>query len=384
MIRLAGRAIKHLLLAMLLLVAGLCALEAWLRIARVSRSASAADVEEASALTEPSRTTYLSALPRLRRTVPQTADRGAYRLRTNSFGLRNPEAAVPPDAGVFRILCLGDETTFAADLPENLTYSWRLQEELEAASSTAVEVLNGGCPGGGPTVLALTLRHRLLGLQPDLILLHVDESDLAEEEAILRHVERDGAGRPTAAVHPALAGRGSANCRLVDEFLIFSSLRDQLHGAWKQGRGGSSSQRPAGLVDPTVANGRTSLRHAITAIRDMAEAQSSVLIVATTAVPRTDKASAGARMMSAWPPAELQTMCAELEVPFVDATRSVTAATRQRPAAAQRLNPAGHAAYARALARTVLRRFAGEEAVPEPAVLPETSPRQRRTAGAER
>ena len=121
----------------------------------------------------PSRATYLTVAPKLRFTRIESASRRPFTLRTNSFGLRCPEVEIPRPEGCFRVLCLGDDNTFAGDLPESFTYPQILGELIQPETSTRVEVLNAGCPGGSPTISALLLRHRLLTLQPDVIVVHL-------------------------------------------------------------------------------------------------------------------------------------------------------------------------------------------------------------------
>ena len=124
-------------------------------------------------LVMPGNETFLRmrALASVEREVPETAEVVAF--RTNSFGLRGPEIELPKPSGVFRILCLGDETTVAAEVGEELTYCNQLQQLLQPFTDLKVEVVNAGLPGGCPLTCELLLRHRLLGIQPDLILLHL-------------------------------------------------------------------------------------------------------------------------------------------------------------------------------------------------------------------
>src|SRR5579863_1354015 len=51
---------------------------------------------------------------------PDTGER--IRVAVNSRGLRGPEPIVPKPAGIYHILCLGDESTFAATIAESRTF----------------------------------------------------------------------------------------------------------------------------------------------------------------------------------------------------------------------------------------------------------------------
>ena len=110
MIRQAAQSFKHLVLTVLLLIGGVCALEVGLRIRRATNSAAARTdtTDILSATTAPSRATYLSVAPKLRFTRSEPESGRPFTLRTNSFGLRNPEVELPRPEGVFRVLCLAN------------------------------------------------------------------------------------------------------------------------------------------------------------------------------------------------------------------------------------------------------------------------------------
>jgi len=363
MIRLAARTLKHLLLTIALLVGGLCALEVSLRSYRVFTggdeiAGGKADVNALIAV--PSRSTYLWVAPRLNFEHP--SHRTSYRIRTNSFGMRNSEVEVPRDPALFRILCLGDETTFAADLPEQETYCSKLAKELEEQTSTPVEVLNAGCPGGCPTLAALHERHRFLGLQADLIILHIDPSDLLDEENLRRHVERSPKGLPVAAVHPALSGTTGSPSRFEDEFLVIRFIRDEVHDIWRRGQAGASTEDSQAAWDAGEEGPYREIRYALAALHHMAKSQGSELIVSTTAAPGSQPRTRGSRVAESrdakWPPQELITLCEEEGLPLVDASADISAACQKKESRAIRLSPRGHTAYAQVLADEVLRQFA--------------------------
>jgi len=128
-------------------------------------------------------------------------------LTTNSFGLRGPEITVPKPQGTFRILCLGDERVLAAETADNKTFSQRLQHLLQTRTRVHVEVVNAGLPGASPLISYLQLRQNLVGLQPDLILLNFDMSDIADDYHCRPFVKMGAGNIPLACVHPALTGR---------------------------------------------------------------------------------------------------------------------------------------------------------------------------------
>src|SRR5262249_2859543 len=78
-------------------------------------------------------------------TDPDTGQRVG--IAGNGMGLRGPEPVVPKPAGTYRILCLGDDTTFAQGVAESETFCALLQAELGGPNSPApIEVINAGVP----------------------------------------------------------------------------------------------------------------------------------------------------------------------------------------------------------------------------------------------
>ncbi|HVJ86042.1 MAG TPA: hypothetical protein VM452_10390 [Caulifigura sp.] len=360
MIRHASQTFRHLVLTLLLLIGGICALEVGLRVKRATNSAAVRSETSdiLSATTAPNRATYLAVAPKLRFTRIESGSGRPFTLRTNSFGLRSPEVVIPRPAGCFRVLCLGDDTTFAGDLPESFTYVRQLGELLQSQTSSRVEVLNAGCPGGCPSVSALLLRHRFLTLQPDVIVVHIDPSDLVDEEALRRHIERTAEGFPLAAMHPATAGRTNLAAQLDDELLIVQMVRDRVKDVWSQGQSGQAATRGSRNSELQLGgNAFVSIRAALEAIQKMAESQSIEVIVCTAApaTPSGRSREAG----SSWPPQELVALCDELQVPLVDASGDIETelGPSARPGKKPVLTADAHQIYAEILADHLLSQF---------------------------
>ncbi len=363
MIRHAAQTFKHLVLTVLLLIGGVCAVEVGLRVRRATRIAAITSETSdiLSATTAPSRSTFLAVAPKLRFTRTEAESGRPFTLRTNSFGLRNPEIDVPRPEGTFRVLCLGDDSTFAGDLPESFTYAKQLAELIQPETSTRVEVLNAGCPGACPTISALLLRHRYMTLQPDVIVLHIDPSDIADEEALRRHIERTAEGFPLAAMHPATAGRTNLAAQLDDELLVVQSIRDEVKDLWSRGQTGSTSGGSEHNADLHVSGDAfVSIRAALEAIQRLAQAQSVEVIVCTAASRagsnRSQKASP---RPPEWPPQELVALCDQLHLSLVDATPEIDAelAGASRSRKAPNLSAQAHQIYAEVLAHHLLARF---------------------------
>lgn len=112
----------------------------------------------------------------------------------NARGFRGPEVSAtrPPD--VFRIAVLGDSFIEALQVDEQATLCARLQRLLNAAESTPkhqYEVINCGVSGYGTAQELQMLRHHVLPLDPDAVLLAVyPENDIRNN---LRSLEHDPA-----------------------------------------------------------------------------------------------------------------------------------------------------------------------------------------------
>jgi lysophospholipase L1-like esterase len=98
------------------------------------------------------------------------------RLFTNRLGLRGPEIPAKT-AGEFRILSLGESTTFAGRLPYDQSYSSLLERGLGLFIGGIVRVINAGVPGYTLFQGVVYLRERGLALEPDAILAYFGYND---------------------------------------------------------------------------------------------------------------------------------------------------------------------------------------------------------------
>lgn len=117
---------------------------------------------------------------------------GAGTFATNSLGLRGKEPAIPATQGTFRILLLGDEAVTGPWLAEDETLSAQLQRQLALKLEGPVEVINAGVPGFSPLLSYLQYEQQLWQLAPDLIILHLDMSDVADEAQYRPRLRRQG------------------------------------------------------------------------------------------------------------------------------------------------------------------------------------------------
>jgi lysophospholipase L1-like esterase len=99
-------------------------------------------------------------------------------IHVNSLGFRGPEIALDKPGDVFRVVAIGDSTTFGLE-GEECTYPAQLQKKLnETRRAKRVEVVNAGVEGYSSTYALSLLRHRVASLHPDVVLIYVGWNDL--------------------------------------------------------------------------------------------------------------------------------------------------------------------------------------------------------------
>jgi hypothetical protein len=86
-----------------------------------------------------------------------------------------------------------------------------LQELLQSRTQIPIEVINAAIPHGCPLTEWLTYRHRTLGLQADLVLVHANFADLADDRDLRRFTTCDRHGVPVCCSHPLLSKKACVN-----------------------------------------------------------------------------------------------------------------------------------------------------------------------------
>lgn len=287
------RCVKHFFLAGLLLMLLLAAGEIGLRVYDSSTGEFSRTRDEDELIARSWRTHH--GLKPLRSITRPNPDSGApVLIRTNGYGIRGGEIAVPKPAGVFRILCLGDHLTFAPDVPESETFCARLQELLQSRSRLRIEVINAGVPGYCPLLSCLQVKHSLLSLQPDVLLLNFDMSDVADDHAFRRHTHLDREGGVLACPHPDLEPRPSRKPPGWDDRLLLARWLKQRSdwlsdGPSVEDRGdiGSRQGRYAWLKD-NPPDWSTYIQQALSPIEELGATADSIyarLIVAACCCP---------------------------------------------------------------------------------------------------
>lgn len=117
--------------------------------------------------------------------------------RHNALGLRGPEIAEAKASGVYRIVCIGGSTTYCTEVRDDaLTYPAQLERILRERHGHAnVEVINAGVGGWSSWECLVDLEMRLLGLEPDLLVVYHGINDVYPRFVPPEVYRRDGSGR---------------------------------------------------------------------------------------------------------------------------------------------------------------------------------------------
>lgn len=107
--------------------------------------------------------------------------RALFEFRSNALGFRGEAMqTVKKPAGAYRIFFVGGSTTENQHLPEEKTFAGIVQARLDARfqGKPRIEVANCGLFGSGVVRSLSLIAHRVLELEPDLIVLLDGENDL--------------------------------------------------------------------------------------------------------------------------------------------------------------------------------------------------------------
>jgi hypothetical protein len=240
---------------------------------------------------------------------------------TSSLALRDREYAVPKPAGTFRIVMLGDSFTEGAGLADDQTVAKRVEAELRrGACGDHVDVVNTGHGSYSPILEYLLLRDVGLRLQPDLVLVNFDMTDVHDDFVRTRIARLDARGLPlavppnrrveTALTMPPVLPHGALGLeKRLAYSAVWQALRRSKPGRWLFGRFAlTASQIEAkGLIGdlqydrlalardqdfPDVREGWTLTRHYLSGIHELARTHGAAL--ALVVYPHAYQVSAGA------------------------------------------------------------------------------------------
>ena len=120
-------------------------------------------------------------------------------IRTNSLGLRDRE--VPKEKGKeLRLLVLGDSFTEAGTAPLENTAAKILERQLndKKVSPLPIRVINAGQVSYSPILEYLFLKNSLMKLEPDIVVLNLDMTDVQDDYIYSSIADFDQNGLPVA------------------------------------------------------------------------------------------------------------------------------------------------------------------------------------------
>jgi lysophospholipase L1-like esterase len=104
-------------------------------------------------------------------------------LGDNALGYRGDEIQVPKPPGVYRIVVMGDSTTYGSYSPYDQTFPAYLQQVLRDTDGyRQVEVVNGGVTSYTSWNTLVNLALRVVELQPDLVIVYEGGNDVHVRE----------------------------------------------------------------------------------------------------------------------------------------------------------------------------------------------------------
>jgi len=107
-------------------------------------------------------------------------------LRTNSLGFRDAPVSIPKPAGEYRVLALGESSTWGHGVRVTETYSAVLQDLL-IRSGRNTRVINAGIPAYTVQQSAVFLAEEGAVLQPDVILVYHQTNDFLPAHGVDPH-----------------------------------------------------------------------------------------------------------------------------------------------------------------------------------------------------
>ncbi|MBN2059271.1 MAG: hypothetical protein JW882_02535 [Deltaproteobacteria bacterium] len=97
----------------------------------------------------------------------------------NSLGYRGREITLPKPDGEFRIICLGDSTTYSDQIKDfRFSYPDLLEKELMEKGYSDITVINAGAGGYSSWETLIDFEMRIIDLEPDLITIYPGVNDI--------------------------------------------------------------------------------------------------------------------------------------------------------------------------------------------------------------
>jgi len=225
---------------------------------------------------------------------------------TNSLGLRDREYRGPKPPGTFRILMLGDSFTEGGGLLLEDTVAKRVERALDGRGCGAYEVINAGTASYSPILEYLRLQELAPVLEPDLIVLNFDMTDVHDDVVRTATAELDPRGLPRAVpsdpvreaallLPPPPRWLGAAG-RALQHLALYQTFRRSRAGQRALGpiKTTPEALESAGLIgdlahdpiaiardreSPDVVRGWTLTERYLLGVRDVARARGTALVL---------------------------------------------------------------------------------------------------------
>lgn len=200
-------------------------------------------------------------------------------LHTNSLGLRGTEPTIPKPQNVCRVIVVGDETIYAPETPDEDHFCTLLRNQLQQTTTQHVEVINAGVPGHCPLTEFVLFKQRLISLQPDLVILHFDWSDVADDRQVRRWARCDEEGSPQACPNAKLIASKKkfqqyetwrSQFRLLDCSLSGLSTKWKQQVAKQKATSRDSDTNPYAWLREERPEQNANFRHAVSPVVDFA------------------------------------------------------------------------------------------------------------------
>ncbi len=179
-------------------------------------------------------------------------------VSTNAFGMRDDATTQRKPRGTYRIVSLGESTTFGSKVAQNETYSARLESCLdERVTERDVEVLNIGTPGWSLVQSYVWLEREGVDFDADMVLVYHGYNDFLGTSFVARRVEGSGEDAEShAATDLELATRPRGSMERVGEWLNANSRAFRVLGhRMRQMAQDAKSEEPTTNVDEAMASG---------------------------------------------------------------------------------------------------------------------------------
>lgn len=195
------------------------------------------------------------------------------------------------EPAALKIAVLGDERIFGVGLNDEDCLTSRLQWFLNSDPQANVKVINAAVPGYCPLLSLLKYRQDVKVLNPDIVILHIDYSDIADDVLFRRYLKRHSQSGAVC-THPDLKNAARQKNRLVEianQSRLAQIAKTQLNDTEFELGQRSLSEQYSWTLTPTVSDSlSTQIRHALLPIAELAnevQGQGGVFLLSCSPTP---------------------------------------------------------------------------------------------------